>query len=121
MLLASSTTAISPTIAIKSNHSRYSHRVNRQLYPEPIQPSFMQKLTLIWNVFILQGDPELLSVVEDGARRGFQECQLQKLHSGEPWKCPLEMYKKLPLFDNNTFPHSKSAVLTFHSINYEKV
>ena len=60
----------------------------------------------------------LLSAVEDGARRGFQECKLQGLYGGMPWKCPLEMYKKLPLFDNKTLPYSKSAaVLTFYSIN----
>ena len=59
----------------------------------------------------------LLSVVEDGVRRGFRECQVQRSYLGEPWKCPLEMYKKLPLFHNKTLPYSKSAaVLTICSI-----
>ena len=71
------------------------------------------KWSLIWNVFILQGDPALLSVVEDGARRGLHECKVQRWYLGEPWKCPLEMYKKLPLFDNETFPSSKSAVFNY--------
>ena len=72
------------------------------------------KLTLLWNVFILQGDASLLSVVEDGARRGLKECQ--RLFQSKTWNCPVEMYKKLPLFDNKTLPSSKSAVLTFCSV-----
>ena len=54
--------------------------------------------------------------MKDGARRGFSECQLQRINQSEPWNCPLEMYNKLPLFDNKTFLTSKSAVLTFGSI-----
>lgn len=73
------------------------------------------KLTLLWNVFILQGDASLLSVVEDGARRGLKECQ--RLFQSKPWNCPVEMYKKLPLFDHKTLPSSKSAVLTFCSVS----
>ena len=50
----------------------------------------------------------LWSIVKDGARRGLAECQ--KVFSSNRWNCPVEMYKKLPIFDNTTFPYGKFHV-----------
>ena len=51
------------------------------------------------------------SIVKDGARRGLAECQ--KVFNRDRWNCPVEMYKKLPIFNNKTFPYGKFDVLTF--------
>jgi len=53
----------------------------------------------------------LWSIVEDGARRGLAECQ--KVFNSNRWSCPVEMYKKLPIFNNKTFPYGESDVLSF--------
>ena len=52
--------------------------------------------------------------MKDGARRGLDECQ--KVFDSTRWNCPVEMYKKLPIFDNKTFPYGKFDVLFFCSI-----
>ena len=48
------------------------------------------------------------SIVKDGARRGLDQCQ--KLFSSNRWNCPVEMYKKLPIFNKKTFPYGKFDV-----------
>ena len=50
------TTAISHTTAIRSNHSRYRHHVNTQLYREPIlQPilfAYVESTTEVLNTHL---------------------------------------------------------------------
>ncbi|XP_078382475.1 protein Wnt-8a-like [Oculina patagonica] len=65
-----------------------------------------------------EGDSVLSSIVEDGARRGFEECQkLFYKNTARPWNCPLEMYKKLPIFSNTTFPYATKHSGLIHAIN----
>ena len=52
--------------------------------------------------------------MKDGASRGLAECQ--KVFGSNRWNCPVEMYKKLPIFDNTTFPYGRFDVLSFCSI-----
>ncbi|KAL9962793.1 hypothetical protein ACROYT_G031933 [Oculina patagonica] len=64
-----------------------------------------------------EGDSVLSSIVEDGARRGFEECQKLFENSRRPWNCPVEMYKKLPIFSNKTFPYATRQTGFIHAIS----
>ena len=66
----------------------------------------------------MQVDPLLWSIVKDGVRRGLTECQ--KVFDSNRWGCPMDMYKKLPIFDNTTYPYGKFTVVTFCSIFYSR-
>ena len=57
----------------------------------------------------------LWSIVKDEARGrlGFAACQIEDERNR--WNCPVEMYQKLPIFHNKTFPYGKFDVLSFCS------
>lgn len=60
-------------------------------------------------------DSVLWSIVKDGARRGLAECQ--NVFDSNRWNCPVEMYKKLPIFDNKTFPYATRETAVIHAIS----
>lgn len=60
-------------------------------------------------------DSVLWSIVKDGASRGLTECQ--KVFGSNRWNCPVEMYKKLPIFDNTTFPYATRETAVIHAIS----
>ncbi|XP_078382909.1 protein Wnt-8b-like [Oculina patagonica] len=88
------------------------------LHTEPFRSTTKYKpaaLRIIYPQEAEEVDSVLSKIVKDGVSRGLEECQ--NMFENKLWNCPVEMYKKLPIFNSTTLPYATRETCFIHAIN----